>query len=128
MDNIPLFDTLFDTLDNTHTIDDRSDIAVPDIRNPPTPDFTLTSVTTRTRNSVDVSGEENLLNDTRMNLSYFLLFLLFYTYFTMFLHSYLLSQPSISFLPYRSTTLSRYHHLLPTESELSLYLLPLTYL
>ena len=58
----------------------------------------------------------------------FLLFLLFYTYFTTFLHSYLLSQPSISFLPYRSTTLSRYHHLLPTESELSLYLLLLTYL
>ncbi len=30
----------------------------------------------------------------------FLLFLLFYTYFTMFLHSYLLSQPSISFLQF----------------------------
>jgi len=67
----------------------------------------------------------------------FLLFLLFYTYFAMFLHSYLLSQPSISFLPYRSTTdttlsylifsftshliyYTLYHHPMPTPTTISL--------
>ena len=38
-DNTSLFDTLFNTLDNIHTIDDRSDSAVPHIRNPSAPNF-----------------------------------------------------------------------------------------
>src|SRR6266545_50752 len=58
-ENIPLFDILFDTLDNIHTINNRSDAAVPDIRHPLTPDFTPTSIKTPTGTSTDVSGEEN---------------------------------------------------------------------
>ena len=54
-DNIPLFDTL----DNIHTFNDSSDAAVPDIRDPLTPDFTPTSVKTHTRTSTDGSGDEN---------------------------------------------------------------------
>jgi hypothetical protein len=51
-------DTLFDTLDNIHTVNDSSDAAVTDIRDPLTHDFTPTSVGTRTRTSTNV--EENL--------------------------------------------------------------------
>jgi hypothetical protein len=53
-DNIPLFDTLFDTLDNIHTMDDSSDTAVLDIRDPSTPDFTPTPVKTRTETSTNI--------------------------------------------------------------------------
>ena len=57
-ENIPLFDILFDTLDNIHTINNRSDAAVPDIRHPLTPNFTPTSIKTPTGTSTDASGED----------------------------------------------------------------------
>jgi hypothetical protein len=59
-DNIPLFNTLLNTLDNIHTIDNGSDDAVPDIKDPLTPDFTLTSIKPCIGTSTDVSGVENL--------------------------------------------------------------------
>jgi hypothetical protein len=66
-DNTPLFDTL----DNIHTFDNTSNAAAPNTRDPPTPDFTPTSVKTYTRKSmnltddrrnVPVEGEEVNLN------------------------------------------------------------------
>jgi hypothetical protein len=49
-DNIPLFNTL----DNIHTFDDSSDTAAPNIMDPPTPDFTPTSVKTYTKTSTNI--------------------------------------------------------------------------
>ena len=52
-DNTPLFDTL----DNIHTFDNTSNAAAPNTRDPPTPDFTPTSVKTYTRTSMNLTDD-----------------------------------------------------------------------